>query len=308
MTYDILEVERQLRADPEGAVAHWEAAYDAQVRSVAAAITQNRDKSPVVLLAGPSGSSKTTTAARICRELQQMGLGAHLISMDNYYLARSHPDYPMLPDGSPDLESPYCLDIALLEEHFGILETGGDIYVPIYDFPTHSRLESRSLRMDASQGDVFIFEGIHALNDLFTGKHPDAYGVFVSPEDSFSREGQCFCTPESLRLMRRIVRDYLFRGAAARYSLELWGNVLDGEQRYILPFRSRAQAVITTTLPYEIGVMKRYVEPLLLDLPKDVPCRESVDTVLALLPQVAVLPETLVPGNSILREFIGGGQ
>lgn len=308
MTYDILDVERQLQRDPAGAVTCWEAAYDQQVRSVAASIAQSRDKSPVVLLAGPSGSSKTTTAARIRRELTQLGLGAHLISMDNYYLPRNHPDHPVLPDGSPDLESPYCLDIALLEEHFGILETGGDIYVPIYDFPTHSRLAGRSIRMDASQGDVFIFEGIHALNDLFTGKHPDAYGVFVAPEDSFSRDGNIFCTPESLRLMRRIVRDYLFRGATARYSLELWGNVLAGEKQYILPFRPRAQSVITTTLPYEIGVMKRYVEPLLSDLPETVPCREAVDTVLALLPQVSVLPETLVPQNSILREFIGGGH
>lgn len=308
MTYDILDVQQQLQADPAGAVARWEAAYDAQVHAAAAAIARSRDKSPVVLLAGPSGSSKTTTAARILRELQRLGLGAHLISMDNYYLPRNHPDHPMLPDGSPDLESPYCLDITLLEEHFGTLETGGDIYVPIYDFPTHSRLEGRSIRMDASQGDVFIFEGIHALNDLFIGKHPDAYGVFVAPEDSFTRNGAAFCSPQSLRLMRRIVRDYLFRGATARYSLELWSNVLAGDRQYILPFRPRAQSVITTTLPYEIGVMKRYVEPLLLDLPQNIPCREAVDTVLALLPQVTVLPESLVPKDSILREFIGGGQ
>lgn len=308
MTYDILDVERQLHGAPKEAVARWEAQYNAQVRAAAAAIAENREKSPVVLLAGPSGSSKTTTASRICRELQDMGIGAHLISMDNYYLPRNHPDFPLLPDGSPDLESPLCLDVPLLEEHFGILETGGDIYVPIYDFPTHRRLEGRSLRMDASQGDVFVFEGIHALNDMFTGKHPDAFGVYVAPEDSFSRGGEPFCAPTSLRLMRRIVRDYLFRGATARYSLELWGNVLDGEQQYILPFRPRAQQVITTTLPYEIGVLKRYVEPLLRELPENVPCREAVDILLRLLPQVQALPDTLVPDNSILREFIGGGQ
>lgn len=308
MTYDILDVEQQLRANPREAVARWEAQYNAQVHAAAAAIAENRDKSPVVLLAGPSGSSKTTTASRICGALRDMGVGAHLISMDNYYLPRSHPDFPRLPDGSPDLESPLCLDVPLLEEHFGILETGGDIYVPIYDFPTHRRLEGRSLRMDASQGDVFVFEGIHALNGMFTGKHPDAYGVYVAPEDSFSRGGEPFCAPTSLRLMRRIVRDYLFRGATAQYSLKLWGNVLDGEQQYILPFRSQAQQVITTTLPYEIGVLKRYVEPLLRELPEEVPCREAVELLLELLPQVEALPDTLVPGNSILREFIGGGQ
>lgn len=305
MTYEVADIRRQLEENPAAAVARWEQAYRDQVSRTADAIVKNRKNSPVVLLAGPSGSGKTTTATRIRDRLIEGGVSAHLISMDNYFLPRSDPDFPLLSDGSPDLESPLGLDIPLLNEHFAMLETGGDIYVPIYDFPSHSRIPGRSMRMDASQGDVFIFEGIHALNDLFTEKHPDAYRVYVSPEDDFAREGETFCTPEMMRLMRRIVRDYLFRGATAEYSLGLWSNVMAGEQAHILPFREKAHSRITTTLPYELGVLGTFAEPLLRELPKSVPCRKLVDDVLNMLRDIPKVPAELVPADSILREFIG---
>ncbi len=308
MTYDIQEVTDRLWSDSAGAVIDWEAAYHAQVAHAAQMIADNRERSPVVLLAGPSASSKTTTATRIQEQLVRMGIRAHRISMDNYFLSRSDPDFPKLPDGSPDLESPDCLDIDLLSEHFSMLETGGDIYVPIYDFPSHSRLEGRSMRMDASLGDVFIFEGIHALNPVFTSQHADAFGIYVSPEDSFGKDGAEFCTPVLLRLMRRIVRDYLFRGATAAYSLELWPNVIESEGRNILPYRPIARCCITTTLPYELGVLKSYVVPLLRDLPETAPCQGEVADIRKLLAAVETVPAVLVPEDSILREFIGGGS
>lgn len=306
MTYDIREISSLLAQDPAGAIARWEQDYRRQAASVAAHIADRRQESPVVLLAGPSGSSKTTTAARIRDHLTALGVPAHLISMDNYFLSRNDPDFPKLPDGSPDLESPDCLDIPLLDEHFSLLETGGDIYVPIYDFPSHRRLAGRSMRMDASLGDVFLFEGIHALNDRFTSRHPGACRVYVSPEDDFSMDGESFCTPVLLRLMRRMVRDYLFRGATAEYSLELWGNVVASEQRYIAPYQFTANCRITTTLPYELNVLGRFVASLVRSLPEDVPCREEVAAIRRILFEVAPLPDTLVPDDSILREFIGG--
>lgn len=305
MTYDISLINSNIKREPSRSVAYWEEFYRRRIMKTAEEILAHRELSPVVLLAGPSGSGKTTTATRLVERLKKRGVNAHLLSMDNYFLTRSDPDFPLLPDGSPDLESPLCLDIALLNEHFALLETGGDIYVPIYDFPTHSRLEGRSIRMDASQGDIFIFEGIHALNRLFTEKHPNAFRIYVSPEDDFSREGQPFCDPILMRLMRRTVRDYLFRGASAEFSLSLWENVLAGEQQYILPFRSEANCCITTTLPHELGVLKSYAANLFQALPADVPCRDSVDAVLELLPHVEPVPARYVPKDSILREFIG---
>lgn len=307
MTYDIYEVSTLLAQDAAGSIAVWENNYHNQVATTATYISGNREKSPVVLLAGPSGSSKTTTAARIRDQLMAMGIRAHLISMDNYFLSRNDPAFPKLPDGNPDLESPDCLDLALLEEHFSLLETGSDIYVPIYDFPSHQRLPGRSMRMDASMGDVFIFEGIHALNERFTVHHPDACRVYVSPEDDFEKDGSIFCTPILLRLMRRIVRDYQFRGATAQYSLGLWPNVVESEKCYIAPYRPTANCCITTTLPYELGVLKRFVAPLVQDLPQDTPCRDDVTAIQRILSEVSPLSDTLVPQDSILREFIGGG-
>ncbi len=303
MNYELETVLAQLSEDPAGAIAGWEAEYQKQVAAAAERIAANRKKSPVVLLAGPSGSSKTTTAARLREQLSVLGIQAHLISMDNYFLSREAPDFPKLSDGSPDLESPECLDIPLLEEHFSLLETGEDIYVPIYDFPTHRRLPDRSLRMDPSQGDVFLFEGIHALNERF--HHPDACRVYVSPEDGFSREGRPFCTPVLLRLMRRMVRDYQFRGATAQYSLGLWDNVVESEKRYIEPYRAGADCRITTTLAYELGVLRDYVLPLVRDLPETVPCRDQVQALREIFSQVPPLASGLVPEESILREFIG---
>lgn len=302
MNYDIDQVTARLAEDPAGAVAGWERAYRVQVDRTAEAIAQNRAQSPVVLLAGPSGSSKTTTASRIRESLCARGVPAHLISMDNYYLSREDPLFPKLPDGSPDLEAPECLDTALLEEHFSLLETGGDIYVPIYDFPTHRRLPDRSIRMDASQGDVFIFEGIHALNSRFTAQHPGACRVYVSPEDGFSRGGKSFCSPVLLRLMRRIVRDYQFRGATAAYSLSLWDNVVGSEKRYIFPYQDGAGCRITTTLAYELGVLRGYVLPLVRVME---PSGWS-GALREVLEQVPPLSPDMVPGDSILREFIGG--
>lgn len=305
MTYDIQEISTLLAQDPAGSIKNWEQGYRRQVAATAAYILDIREKSPVVLLAGPSGSSKTTTATRIRDHLIGLGIRAHLISMDNYYLSRNDPSFPTLADGSPDLESPECLDMALLEEHFSLLETGNDVYVPIYDFPSHERLAGRSIRMDASTGDVFIFEGIHALNDRFTAHHPDACRVYVSPEDDFQKDGKLFCTPVLLRLMRRIVRDYQFRGATAQYSLELWNNVVESEKRYIAPYKSTANCCITTTLPYELGVLRQFVAPLLQDLPKDIASRNDVTAIQKILSEVSPLSDALVPADSILREFIG---
>jgi len=230
---------------------------------------------------------------------------AHLISMDNYYIARDDPNFPRLPDGSPDFEAPEGLDLQLLNEHFSILEAGEDIYVPVFDFPTQQRLDSKGEFLDATKGDVFIFEGIHALNELFTSNHPNAARVYVAPEAEFQLRGEPFCSPVHLRLLRRMVRDHRFRGASADYSLSLWQNVIDSEKKYILPYREGANCRVVTTLPYELGVLRPFAEPLLRDLGPETPCFDQVEAVRRMLPLVDPVDKALVPSRSILREFIG---
>ncbi len=305
MIYDLYEVARQLQSDAPGAIAQWEQNYSDQIAQVAELVVENRTLSPVVLLSGPSAASKTSSGRRLRDLLIARKIPAHLVSMDNYYLPWSAPEFPMTSDGQRDLEAPGCLDIPLLNEHFAMLEQGKPIDIPIYSFPTHSRLEGRSIHLDIAPGDVFIFEGIHALNELFTQQHPQACRVYVSPVSSFGIGDEILCTPQQLRLMRRIVRDHQFRGATAEYSLQLWDNVLSSEKIYIEPHRAQAHGVVDATLGYELQTLQPYVVPLLRELPETVPSYDEVQKALQGLSHITPLDSQLVPADSILREFIG---
>ena len=305
MIYDLHEVARQLQTDAPGAIDQWEQHYSDQIAQVAELAMKNRGLSPVVLLSGPSGASKTSSGRRLRDLLIARKIPSHLVSMDNYYLPWAAPNFPMTADGQRDLEAPGCLDIPLLNEHFAMLEQGEPIDIPIYSFPTHSRLEGRSIHLDIAPGDVFIFEGIHALNELFTQQHPQACRVYVSPVSSFGIGDEILCTPQQLRLMRRIVRDHQFRGATAEYSLQLWDNVLASEKIYIEPHRAQAHGVVDTTLGYELQALHPYIIPLLRELPESVPAYAQVQAALKGLSHIAPLDSWLVPADSILREFIG---
>lgn len=305
MNFDLRRVEAALAQDSAAAIAQWELPFRAQLESAADQILSRRSHSPVVLLSGPSGSAKTTTGLRLRELLTQRGTVAHLLSMDNYFISVSDPAFPRRPDGAPDLESPFCLDFSLLSRHFDLLEAGQSISVPIFDFPTSRRLADKSIPLDASSGDIFIFEGIHALHPLISGRHPEAFRLYASPTGSFSLDGTVVCDPILLRLLRRLIRDYLSRGASAEFTLSLWDEVLAGEAAHILPHRPLAHFVIDTTLGYELQALKPLGMSLLATLSPSVPCREFVDRGLAALSQVSALPGASVPPDSILREFIG---
>lgn len=305
MIYDLKAVARQLEEAPEAAIFSWEQHYSQQLSATADLVAQNRAQSPVVLLAGPSGSSKTTSGRRLRDLLIGRNIPAHLISMDNYFIPWSDPDFPMTLEGQRDLEAPECLDIPLLNEHFALLEQGQPIDIPIYSFPLHTRLEGRSIHLDVSPGDIFIFEGIHALNELFTDQHPQACRLYVSPVSAFGQGSEILCEPQQLRLMRRIVRDHQFRGVTAEHSLELWDNVLSSEKIYIEPHRAQAHGVIDTTLGYELQALAPFITPLLRELPKTVACHHNVEEVLEGLTHITPIDSRLVPDDSILREFIG---
>lgn len=305
MNIELTAVIRELARDPKGTIAQWEARYLSQVRDIAERVLENREKSPVVLLAGPSGSSKTTTGCRLKEQLEGLGASVHLISMDNYYRDWDEADFPRMPDGSRNLESPWCMNIPLLNDHFSRLETGTDIQVPVYDFPTHRPLENQFLHMSAAPGTIFIFEGIHALNPLFTTQHPHAFRLYVSPASAFYMGQKQVCGPEILRLMRRITRDHLFRGATAEFSLELWGNVVASEKIYVEPYKSAAHGTVDTTLGYELMALKPMILPLVQELPRTVPCRGQVDEAMEVLKLVEGIPGDWIPAESIIREFIG---
>ena len=177
-SFDLNYINRMTREDPQTLIAEGDIRYEASIRSAAELVAQRMADSPVVMLSGPSGSGKTTTAGKLMATLTAMGIRSHTISMDDYYRSRMEPDYPRTPEGEPDLESPFCLDIPLLNRHIEMLERGEEILVPHFIFSRQMRDTSNYTPLQVGKDEVVIFEGIHALNALFA--HPKATKMLSS--------------------------------------------------------------------------------------------------------------------------------
>lgn len=307
MAYSLSQINQQVLTDPQGLMTQADADYQAHIRQAAEQIAANRDKSHIVLLSGPSGSGKTTTAKKIEAELELMGIKTHTISMDNYFNTVDPETSPRNRDGGIDYESPFAMDIDLLNRHFAMLDKGEVIHVPKFEFARQMRSAVRFKPLQLGQDEVVIFEGIHALNDVFTGKNPNAFKLYIAARSSLLDDaGNVVFEHRWVRLCRRMVRDSKFRGSDAAFTLKLWDNVCRGEKLYISPFKENANILFDTMHAYEVSVLKTQVVPLLEELPED----KRNDTVKALLKAFASiepLAETQVPQKALLREFIGGG-
>ena len=304
MAYQLKDIIKKTIADPAAFTAECDETFRAQIARAAAEILRNRAKSPIVLLSGPSASGKTTTAMLLELELERRGIEAHTVSLDNYYRTGGERIAPKTPEGTPDLESPYCLDLPLLAEHFATLTRGEQIGVPKFDFETQSRREGAEKPLRLGEREVAVFEGIHALNEEIGGGFPDAYRVFVCARDDILDGEEVLLAAEETRFLRRMVRDRRFRGATAAYTASLWENVLRGEREYIHPYAHLANFQVNSSFACEVPILRREVEPLILadpDLPSWV--RRYAHAV-ARFPE---LPEELVADGSLLREFLGGG-
>ena len=304
---DLAEVNRRVREDPKEFVAECERGYAEQVSAAADMIIENMKKSPVVLLAGPSGSGKTTTAFKLEQELEERGVTTHSVSLDNYFKTVDHRTVPRTPEGDVDLESPLCLDMDLLNEHFGMLARGEMIRIPRYVFSRQIRDPSRSTPLRLKENEIAIFEGIHALNDDLTAPHPEAFKLYVTASGSYWINDEQILTRQQLRLMRRVVRDFNFRGANAAYTLEMWPTVIRGERLYIDPYKTSADDWINSTLAYEVAVMKQFAGKLFAELLGSTIVNEELQSILPALALFSELDPELTPESSLLREFIGGG-
>ena len=304
---DLAEVNRRVREDPKEFVAECERGYAEQVSAAADMIIENMKKSPVVLLAGPSGSGKTTTAFKLEQELEERGVTTHSVSLDNYFKTVDHRTVPRTPEGDVDLESPLCLDMDLLNEHFGMLARGEMIRIPRYVFSRQIRDPSRSTPLRLKENEIAIFEGIHALNDDLTAPHPEAFKLYVTASGGYWINDEQILTRQQLRLMRRVVRDFNFRGANAAYTLEMWPTVIRGERLDIDPYKTSADDWINSTLAYEVAVMKQFAGKLFAELLGSTIVNEELQSILPALALFSELDPELTPESSLLREFIGGG-
>lgn len=260
----------------------------------------------VLLIAGPSSSGKTTFAHRLAIALRVHGLRPVKVSLDDYYLDRDK--IPKEPDGSVDLERIETLDIELLCDHLKRLLKGETVQVPEFDFKSGKRTEhTHAFRVEPAQ--PIIIEGIHGLNDRLTASIPDQlkFRVYISPLTMLNLDDHNRIRTTDARLLRRIVRDYQFRGTPPERTLDMWASVRRGEEKYIFPFQERADAMFNSALTYELPIMKKYAYPALLAVTPDSPHYTLARRLVKFLNYIQTADvEDEIPVNSILREFIGG--
>ena len=193
-TYSLREINQAVRTDPEGFVAESDAAFEKKIFSAAEKIAGHVQESRIVLLSGPSGSGKTTTSRMIQAKLEQMGVKAHAVSMDNYFQTVDPETSPRNREGLIDYESPFCLDMNLLNRHFQMLDRGETIYIPKFDFARQMRSGIHSNPLRLGKDEIAIFEGIHALNDIITGKNPKAMKLYISARSNVADDGGTPCS------------------------------------------------------------------------------------------------------------------
>lgn len=308
MAYQLQEINRRIQADVKGYLAQCDAQYQEKIEAAAEVILNNLKQSPIVLLSGPSGSGKTTTAMKIRQALERRGVTAHTISMDNYFKTLNPKTAPRTAEGSIDFESPLCMDMDLLTEHFALLTAGETVLVPHFEFARQMRNDTAATPLRLEKNQVAIFEGIHALNDDCAGRFPQAAGLYISARSDIL-DGEALIFKRTwLRLARRAVRDHNFRGTSVWDTMDMWANVRRGEKQYISPFKYRAHYKFDSALPYEVSVMRHFAAPLVDSIPAENIRRPELLALCEAFWQFEPVDPDLVAPDSLLREFIGGSS
>jgi len=310
MAFLLEEINRRVLEDPEEFVRESDAVYEANVRRAAEVILKNIDRSRIVLLSGPSGSGKTTTAKNIELVLEEKGVITHTISLDDYFRDVDPETSPRDEKGDYDFESPDCIDIPLLTQHFIDLDMGREVMIPKFEFINQKRNPDRAVPLRLNKNEIAIFEGIHALNDKLTlhGEGRIATKIYISARSNVEHEGRVVFKGTWMRIIRRAIRDKQFRGAGAAYTFKLWDNVRRGEKKYISPFKNTADIIFDTSLPYEVPALKRMAAELFVDdIDPNIPRYHEVRQIEKAFALFEELDEYFVPPTSLLREFMGGG-
>ncbi len=267
----------------------------------------NRKDVRVILIAGPSSSGKTTTSKKLTMQLQVLGYTPRVIELDTYYIGKDKT--PLDEKGNPDYECLEALNVEKLNNDLVALFEGKEIELPAYDFNEGKSYPSGK-KMKLHSHEILVLEGIHGLNDKLTASIPAKYKfkIYLSALTQLNLDDHNRISTSDNRLVRRIVRDYNFRGMSAVATMRMWENVHRGERAYIFPFQNNADVMLNTALDYELAVLKVYAEPLLRCVtPLDKEYDEAT-RILRFLDNFAPIPANLVPTQSIIREFIGGSD
>lgn len=282
-----------------------EAYYNNQLSDIAEKISQKKGMIKLILLAGPSSSGKTTTSKKLEICLRSKGIKTHPISIDNYFKNRK--DTPVDQNGELDLESIRAVDVDLFNRHLVKLLDGEKVLLPEYNFVTGQR-EYKKNYVQLEKDDMIIIEGLHALNEDLTLSidRKNKFKIYISPLTQLNIDNHNRIHTSDTRKLRRIVRDNKYRGYDASETLKMWTKIREGEEKYIFPYQDDADALINSSLLYELGILKTYAEPLLFSVEENSEFYPEALRLINFLRNFLPMPSDDVPKDSILREFIGG--
>lgn len=283
-----------------------EALHEKNIARIADKVAKNKDIK-MVLIAGPSSSGKTTFAQRLGIQLRLNGLKPVTISVDNYFVERK--DTPLDENGEYDFDCLEAVDLQLFNTHLKQLLKGEEIDVPEFDFIEGTK-RYKGKKMKLADDEILVIEGIHCLNEELTKHIPShkKYKVYTSALTVLNMDYYNRISTTDTRLIRRIVRDYNFRGYSAKSTISTWHKVNKGEEKNIFPYQEGADTIFNTSLIYELSALKPEVMPLLASVKEDEPEYAEARRLTKMLQYFEPIPKEDVPGNSLLREFIGGGN
>lgn len=302
-------VDGKNRSDVDMLINVAETLHDKMIGRIADTIAERYRKggARVVLIAGPSSSGKTTTTKRLSIHLLANLIKPQMISLDNYFVERDKT--PRDENGDYDYESLYALDIEQFNKDLNALIRGEEVAMPTYDFATGKRVYKGN-KLKLTDNTILLMEGIHGLNPELTKSIPDEqkFKVYVSALTTLSIDNHNWVPTTDNRLLRRIIRDYKYRGTSALDTIARWQSVRRGEEKWIFPYQENADAMFNSSLIFELGVMKDFAEPILKKVPHDVPEYAEAYRLLAFLRFFKEIGGRQVPSTSLLREFLGGSS
>ena len=283
-----------------------EALQEKKISQIADKIAAKKDIK-VVLIAGPSSSGKTTFCKRLSVQLLASGVKPVQISLDDYFVNRE--ETPKDVQGEYDYESIYALNIPLINEQFNALFNGQEVELPKYNFQTGSSEKSRN-KLRLEENNVLVVEGIHALNPTLTAQIPDdkKFKIYASALTTILLDNHNYIPTTDNRLLRRIVRDYKYRGCSAQETIRRWPSVRAGENKWIFPYQEQADVMFNTAMLFELAVIKPQAEEVLEQVPEN--CEEYAEAyrLRKFLKYFSPLPFRALPPTSLLREFLGGSS
>lgn len=292
---------------PESFCKDCERKYNKKIQKIAKDIADNQAMT-IVMLAGPSSAGKTTTAKKLREALADLNIVCHTISLDDFYL--NNCDSPRFPDGTPDYETVDALDIVCFEKTMNKLLTEGEAQLPEFDFLTGARKPQYNC-LKITPTDVIIVEGLHALNPVITKHIPSEriLKIYINVSSRiYDKNKNIILNKRNMRFIRRMVRDYKFRGNSVEETFKMWITVRYGEDAYLFPFKDNADIKINTIHLYETCILKNTAIELLSEVSKESEFYKESQRLIRNLERFPSINSSVVPEDSLLREFIGKEQ